>query len=383
MPIDNGVQNRYIIKNNKKLRYGYTTGSCAAAASKAATYGLLSGKSPEYVKLETPKGMTLHLEVLHVNHTLEEWCCGIQKDAGDDPDVTHGLWIYASVKKTKKTGVVLLGGLGVGHITQIGLEQPVGEAAINRVPREMITKAVLELCEEFQYHGGLEITISIPGGEEVAKKTFNPRLGIVGGLSILGTTGIVEPMSEAALIESIRIEMRMLKSQGKDYLLVTPGNYGQEYVKDHVSTKLPYSLKCSNYIGATIDMAVEMEFKGILFISHIGKFIKVSGGIMNTHSREADARAELLAAHGVWAGVSVQTAKDILHSLTTEEGLGILKENGKLSKTMERMTEQIDFYLQKRSYERLKIGAIIFSNVYGELGQTKDVGDLLDHILES
>lgn len=174
----------------------------------------------------------------------------------------------------------------------------------------MIAREVEQVIEEEGYEGGLKVTIWTPEGEKIGKRTFNPRLGIQGGISILGTSGIVEPMSEAALIKSIEIEMRMRVENGGRYLLVTPGNYGAAYLKEHIELDFSQNIKCSNYVGETIDMAVGMEAKGILFISHIGKFIKVAAGIMNTHSRSADGRAEIMAANAVRAGASLETAKE-------------------------------------------------------------------------
>ena len=284
----NGLENYYIIQNNKKLRYGYTTGSCAAAAAKAASILVLTGHRVKKVDLMTPKKILLHLEILDIQMEGDVVSCAVKKDGGDDPDATHGLLIYAKVKKVKEPGVFIDGGAGVGRVTKKGLEQPIGAAAINRVPRLMIVQAVEEICEEQEYKGGISVTISIPGGEETAKRTFNPRLGIVGGISVLGTSGIVVPMSEAALVASIRLEMEMRHANGAEYLLITPGNYGADFLKDKTALDVENSMKCSNFVGDTLDMAVDMGVKGILFVAHIGKFIKVAGGIMNTHSRNAD-----------------------------------------------------------------------------------------------
>lgn len=191
----------------------------------------------------------------------------------------------------KKQDLVIInidGGDGVGRVTKPGLDQPVGNAAINHVPREMIEKEVREVCELLDFKGTLDITISVPKGNELAERTFNPRLGIVGGISILGTSGIVEPMSSQALIDTIRVELRQRYSLGYDYVAVAPGNYGLDFMKESYGYDLDRSVKCSNFIGETIDMAADMGFKRMLLTGHIGKLIKVAGGIMNTHSREAD-----------------------------------------------------------------------------------------------
>ena len=373
----NGLEDCYVIKNSKKLRCGYTTGSCAAAAAQAATRMLLLQKQIPEVELMTPKGILLHLLTEDAHLEKERASCAIRKDGGDDPDATHGLLVYAQVTRSSQPGVQIDGGRGVGRVTKKGLWQPVGEAAINRVPREMIRDAVQSVCEELDYAGGISVVISVPGGEEVAKKTFNPRLGIEGGISILGTSGIVVPMSEAALIASIRLEMEMRHANGDEYLIITPGNYGEDFLREHVEIDLKNSMKCSNYVGETLDMAAEMGIKGILFIAHIGKFIKVSGGIMNTHSRHADSRAELMAAQAVRAGADLETVKRILDTITTEEAIDILKEKNLTEPVMKLVTEKIHYYLQHRCGGALETEAIIFSNAHGYLGETDGAEEML------
>lgn len=282
------------------MRYGFTTGSCAAAASKAAAYMLLTGKAKNKITIQTPKGIAYTADITDIKRSENEVSCAVIKDGGDDPDVTTGAYIYASVRILhsdtsalckKRQDLVIInidGGDGVGRVTKPGLDQPVGNAAINHVPREMIEKEVREVCELLDFKGTLDITISVPKGKELAKKTFNPRLGIVDGISILGTSGIVEPMSSQALIDTIRVELRQRYSFGYDYVVVAPGNYGLDFMKESYGYDLDRSVKCSNFIGETIDMAADMGFKRMLLTGHIGKLIKVAGGIMNTHSREAD-----------------------------------------------------------------------------------------------
>ena len=375
----NGLEDYYVIKNNKKLRYGYTTGSCAAAAAKAAARMLLTGETVENIDLMTPKGILLHLEILDIHKSEEEVSCAVRKDGGDDPDATHGLLVYAAVRKKKESGVTIDGGRGVGRVTKRGLEQPVGAAAINRTPRDMITEAVEDIADAFGYTEGFTVVISIPGGEEVAKKTFNPRLGILGGISVLGTSGIVVPMSEDALIASIHAEMRLRKENGGDHLLITPGNYGAAFVSSYPDVDVENSVKCSNYVGETLDYAVNLGIRGILFVADIGKFIKVSGGIMNTHSRCADSRAELMTAAAIRAGADLETAKQLLGTITTVEAIGILKEKGLLEKTMAEILPRIHYYLQHRIGEAFPTEAILFSNEYGFLGETAGAQEMLKH----
>mgnify|MGYP000183435349 CR=1 FL=1 len=372
-----GLEDAYIMRGSKKLRMGYTTGSCAAAAARGAAFMLLSGKEIQEVKIHTPKGIVLNLELLDIRRSAEKVSCAVRKDGGDDPDVTDKALIYAEVTFGTEEGIVIDGGFGVGRVTKPGLDQPVGNAAINHVPREMIEKEVCEVCVALDFHGALAVEISVPGGEELAKSTFNPRLGIVGGISILGTSGIVEPMSAQALLDTIRVELRQHRALGEQLVAVSPGNYGLDFMKRTYDYDLDRSVKCSNFIGQTIDMAVEYGFTHMLMTGHIGKLIKVSGGIMNTHSREADCRMELLAAAALMEDVQADLAKKILGCVTTEEALAFLKDAEKLEAVMRRVMEKICFYLNKRAAGKMEIECILYSNEFGELAASEHAHELL------
>ena len=378
--MNTGLEGKFVIKNNKKLALGYTTGSCAAAAAGAAARMLFNGDAVREIEQKTPKGITLHLEI--IDSKIEKDCasCAVKKYSGDDPDVTNGILVYAAVAFGKPGGeriVTIDGGTGVGRITKPGLEQKIGEAAINRIPRQMITEAVTEAMEEYDRYGEVLVKISVPEGVALAKKTFNPRLGIEGGISILGTSGIVEPMSEEALIASIRLEMKMHRKNGDNYLVISPGNYGTDYLCSSFPVASEKIVKCSNYLGETIDAAVELGFEGILFVSHIGKFIKVAAGIMNTHSRCADARMEILTANALKAGAPIEILKALMEAVTTEEGLRILSDHGYLEATMKFVMEKIEFYLNNRAYGNLKLSCLVFSNELGELGRFGDVEEFI------
>ncbi len=374
---------QFVYKNHKKLRYGYTTGSCAAAASKAAAAMLLSGKEISYVELHTPKGIDLRLEVLDISREDNAVSCAIQKDGGDDPDVTNGILIYAKVSRepADEAQIIIDGGIGVGRVTKPGLEQPVGAAAINKVPRQMIRENLEAVCEQYHYHGKLSVVISIPSGVELAAKTFNPRLGIVGGISVLGTSGIVEPMSEQALIDTIRVEMRQKLANGMEYLLVVPGNYGIDFLDQYGhGLQLEDAVKCSNFVGEALDAAVEFGAKGVLLVGHIGKFVKLAGGIMNTHSHNADARMELLTVHAALLGAPVELLQKMMECVTTDDALKYLKEADLMEPVMERIMEKMEFYVNQRAQHQLELGVITFSNVFGILSQTKNVPDLVKKI---
>ena len=376
------------------MRYGFTTGSCAAAAAAAACYMLLTGRKKEEMTILTPKGISYTAKLVDISINESSAACAIVKDGGDDPDITTGAHIVAeaaflqkeSLQKDKTDAVqqvIIRGGKGVGRVTKPGLDQPVGEAAINHVPREMIEKEVRRICALCDYNGKLQITISVPEGEEIAQKTFNPRLGITGGISILGTSGIVEPMSSQALLDTIQVELRQKKAMGQQMIAVTPGNYGLDFMKEAFAYDLDKSVKCSNFIGNTIDMAAETGFCGMLLTGHIGKLVKVSGGIMNTHSKEGDCRMELLATAALKSGGSKTQALEILEAVTTEEGIRILQEGGNLQMTMQILMEKIMFYLQKRAAGRLQIECMMYANGYGLLAESSGAEAMLEALMKN
>lgn len=375
-----GRNTQTVWKDQKQLRTGYTTGSCAAAAAKASAFMLLS-KEPVYqVSLKTPQGAVLYLDVECIDMGTDRVSCAVRKDSGDDPDVTDGVLVFAEVARRVGTAVSLDGGKGVGRVTKKGLDQPPGAAAINKVPRRMIVEAVEEQRRKFGCTFGLHIIISIPEGEALAEKTFNPRLGIEGGLSVLGTSGIVEPMSERALTDTICLEMKVLKENGHEWCYIVPGNYGSDFLTETLKYDGRLAVKCSNYIGETIDDAVRMGMKGILFVGHIGKLVKIAAGVMNTHSRQADCRMEVFAAHAARAGASRDTVRQLMECVTTAGAVEILKDSNMLEPVMQTIMDQIDVHLKQRAGKTLMTGAIVFSAEEGILGQTSRAAEILEHI---
>ena len=390
---------RDIGRTRSGLRYGWTTGSCAAAAAKAAAEMLLGGQEILQVRLMTPKGIGLLLDVEMTVRREAYVQCAVRKYSGDDPDVTDGLLICARAERisgpeadaavergafcvnvTDTLRIILDGGDGVGRVMKKGLEQCIGQAAINKVPRRMIMEETAGVCEKYGYTGVLKITVAIPQGEKTAEKTFNPRLGIEGGLSVLGTSGIVEPMSEKALTDTIYLEMKMLRDGGHRYCYVVPGNYGTDFLERTLRADPELAVKCSNYVGETIDDAKLLEMEGILLIGHVGKFIKLAAGVMNTHSRQADCRMEVFAAHAAMAGADRETVCRLMQCINTTEAIEILREQGLLGQVMKTVTERIEFYLRQRAGEELRIGMILFSLEDGILGRTKEADFLLEQI---
>ena len=388
-----------VYKDKKMLRRGYTTGTCAALAAQGAVSFLVSGIWPETAELMTPAGQMVRVPLMEKKAGNGAVSCAVKKDAGDDPDVTDGLLIFARARflpenagnareadhgtgtaSARERRVIIDGGEGVGRVTKAGLDQPVGAAAINSVPRRMIEDAVAEVLEEAGADRPVEILIFVPGGEKAAEKTFNPVLGITGGISILGTSGIVEPMSEEALIETIRAHMQVLRSEGRRFAAAVPGNMGERFLWSYLERegigKIP-AVVCSNFVGRTLDIAGELGFSGLLLAGHLGKLVKLGCGIMNTHSKEGDGRMETLVACALRAGVGTGTLKRIQEANTTEQALEELKAAGILKETMGALLERMDWYMRRRVPETLETGILVFDAAGTLLGATENARDLL------
>ena len=367
----------YVRSGQKLLRCGYTTGTCAALAAAGAAKLLLTGTAPAVLSLMTPKGLPVEIEPLFCRMNGGGAECAVVKDSGDDADVTGGMSIVATVRRSPEPGVAIDGGAGVGRVTKPGLDQPVGAAAINSVPRRMIAEQTRKICAEAGYTGGLSVVISIPGGEEAAKRTFNPMLGVEGGLSVLGTSGIVEPMSEQALIDTIAVELRQA-SHGSDRLILTPGNYGADYLHETGLDAIGVPVvKCSNFLGDALDIIAGLPFRQVLLVGHIGKLVKVAGGVMNTHSKYADCRTELFCAHAAVCGASQETCRALLGAATADACLSLLQEAGLTEAVTESLLLAIQAHLDHRSAGAFSIGAEVFSNQYGLLGRTKTAKEML------
>lgn len=369
----------YVTADGKRLRCGYTTGTCAALAAAAAARLLLTGRAPETVSLHTPKGWNVEVPVETPCLEGGAACCCVTKDGGDDVDATHGLPICARVEAIAGEGILLQGGSGVGRVTRPGLDQPVGEWAINHIPRQMIREAVDAVRRELDEPGGLCVTIFVPGGEEAARKTFNPHLGIEGGISILGTSGIVEPMSVKAIVETTALELRQAAASGARRMVLTPGNYGMEFLA-RGGVALPAGVpvvRCSNFIGEALDGAGAEGFSSVLLVGHIGKLVKLAGGIMNTHSRWADGRAELFCAHAALCGADRDTARALMDSATADQCLAVLDRAGLRAAVMSSLLEAVQRHLDRRAAGQFAVGAVTFSNQYGLLGMTRGAKEIL------
>ena len=374
----------YVRSGQKLLRCGYTTGTCAALGAAGAARLLLTGREPETVALRTPKGIVVEVAPLWCRSTDTGAACAIRKDGGDDVDVTTGLPVVASVVlEPDAPGVRIFGGEGVGRVTKPGLDQPVGEAAINHVPRQMIAEALEREAENAAYTGGFAVTISVEGGAETAKRTFNPHIGVEGGLSILGTSGIVEPMSQQAILDTIQLEMnqaalRTKNAQGPRRLVLAPGNYGLDYLASALPQfeRFPV-VKTSNFIGDTLDMAATAKFEEVLLVGHVGKLCKLAAGVMNTHSHTADGRAEVFCAHAALCGAAHEVCAALMDAATTDACLDILDGAQLRAPVLESILAAIQMHLDRRAGGAFRVGAVLFSNQHGPLGETKTAKELM------
>ena len=382
--------NEYVMKNGKKLRRGLTTGTCAAAAASAAAWDLLTGEVRKEVMLKLPDGQSVLLPVRKLQCAFgAEYA--VTKDSGDDPDVTNGTEIRAraefcydapenSFREEEFPGVCLQAGEGVGIVTKRGLEQNVGMPAINRIPRKMILSAACEALENSDREEEICITVSVPEGRKLARRTFNPMLGVEGGISILGTTGIIEPMSEKAIVDTIALQIRQKKEEGRTVLVLVPGNYGKRYAEQDLGLSSSAVVPCSNYIGESLDLAVASGFKKILLIGNLGKLIKVAAGIMNTHSRVSDARWEIMAAYAGIHGADASILRQIRECATTDAMLELLTEWKIRETVMEDLIRSLGQQLTRRTGDHAVCGSVVFSEQYGCLGQTAEAGKILDEM---
>lgn len=333
----------------KALREGFTTGSCAAAAALASCLWQRDGACPERVGIVVPAGKTFAPEII----AHGGYVCGVIKDGGDDPDITTGSEVRARVRLMESDGGIrFLAGDGVGTITLPGMKLPVGEAAINPVPRRMIEQAVRQVFPA----RAAEVTVSIPGGEELAKRTFNPRLGVVGGLSVLGTTGVVRPMSEEALKETIRLELSVRKSQGAEEIGLVFGSQGERAA--NALFPCMQAVQMSNFVGFALDSAAELGFLRVILLGQPGKLVKVSGGSMQTHSQYGDGRRETLIAHLALMGAPVELLEFVRQSVTLDGCISPIYDAG-FDAVWTHLADAAAAYAAARIHGEMRVDAVM------------------------
>lgn len=338
----------------QELRGGYTTGACAAAGVKAALL-FEAGHMADEVELTALDGTPLTIPVENVEKLPDGIRAEIVKFSGDDPDITNGVSVFTTIKHLPDgKGIKFKAGIGIGRVTKPGLSVPVGEPAINPGPRQLIQQVVKEMLGE---NPGLEVTISIPAGVELAKRTLNPILGVEGGISIIGTTGVLRPMSEEAFKNSLVPQIDVAKAAGYDSLVFVPGKIGERIA---VKYGLPTDaiVQTSNFIGFMLEAAVKRGTRQVLLFGHIGKLAKVAAGVFHTHNRVADGRMETLAAYAAAEGLPVEGVRRILACATTEDAMTVIEEYG-LQRVYRILTERASLRAKRYIFNEMEIGTIM------------------------
>lgn len=368
-------EDNFVYYNGRKLRKGYTTGTTATAASVAAAQAILDQKAPVVVKVNAANGTPVQFDVKECSFDRHHASVAIQKDGGDDQDATDGMLIYSTVTLRDDHTITLDGGEGIGRVTQDGLANKPGMPAINPTPYKLIQEGVRQVLGSEK---GADIVISAPEGERVAKLTYNPKLGIVGGISILGTSGIVTPMSEESWKHSISIEMNIHRKRGDTALILTPGNYGEDFLKDEMHISVDKQVQMSNFVGYVLKEVQRLGFTKLLLVGDLGKMIKVAGGIFSTHSKDADARAEIMVANLALMGAPLDLMKNVYGCLTTIAMIKLINEAGYqdvYQMIVDKIKGRADKLLAHKE-PKIDIDAVIFSRDTGFLAATKPLEEI-------
>ncbi len=358
---------------DRELREGFTTGTCAAAAALASALLLNGEHETECVEVTLPIGRVITVCIDECFFDGDAAVSSVIKDSGDDPDVTNGIKICARVSRIAKSEIVVTGGIGIGVVTRSGLQIKPGDYAINPVPLEQIKNTLKPFIKN---NSGFYVEIFCPEGEKVALKTYNPKLGITGGISILGTTGVVKPMSEDAYKKTLSLKMSVISSEGGESAVMTPGNYGSSFIEANYRIDPDLVITTGNYIGYMIDEAVKFRIKNVLLIGHIGKLIKVAGGIFNTHSRTADCRSEIFAAHHTLFCGNGDLVRELMSANTTDDCVRIVKDPDFYGYICDTIKKRCSDY----SYGEINFEVIIFNLECGILGRSANCDDMLKKV---
>lgn len=339
------------------MKKGFTTGSCAQAAAKAAAVMLTTGKLVRRIRIETPSGKALNLNLIGQRIKKSSAYCAVIKDSGDDPDITDGVKICAEVRFSAQKGVTITAGRGVGKVTKPGLAVKVGEYAINPVPRQMINKEVSAFLPQGK---GLKVIISVSEGKELARKTYNPRLGIIGGISIIGTSGIVVPKSLEAYKTSLSLQLDVLKAAGYKKAVLVLGYVGERFAKEVLKINDDSIIKIGDHVGFMLKECLKKGIKDILLIGHIGKLVKIAKGQFNTHSKFGDNRIDTIADYARACGAKKEVIKELAKQATAEATIDILRKN-KLMKVFERIAQKISVSIKEFLGEKIHVKCVLLS----------------------
>lgn len=376
--LNNEAEDNYVYYNGRKLRKGFTTGTTATASTVAAIRTLLSQKPQKKVTVHAANGKVAIFKVERTKFTKEKATCATRKDGGDDLDATDGALIYSTVNLRADKDIHLDGGKGVGRVTKAGLANKPGMAAINPTPCKVIKQAARK---ELGDQRGADIIISVPDGEKIAKQTYNPRLGIVGGISILGTSGVVVPMSNSAWKKSISIELNIHRKRGDTSVVLVPGNYGEDFAKDKLGIPGDQIVQMSNFVGYVLHETQRLKYDKVLLVGDMGKMIKVSAGIFSTHSQDADARAEVMVANlALMGGVPTDFLRKIYQCLTTVAMIDLINKAG-YQKVYQMIVDKIKLRAERllsRQKPHVGVDAVVFSQESGFLAATKPLAQIKD-----
>ncbi|MBD0380695.1 cobalt-precorrin-5B (C(1))-methyltransferase [Paenibacillus sedimenti] len=324
----------------KPLRHGYTTGSCATAGAKAALLALIEQAPQAQVAIRIPIGDTVAFTLHSCAYTQLWGEAAVIKDGGDDPDATHGAEIVVRVSWRAEPGVGIDGGIGVGRVTKPGLPVEIGQAAINPVPRKMIRETVQEVLDRYEIEHGVDVLVSVPAGEEIAKKTLNGRLGIIGGISILGTRGIVVPFSTAAYKASVAQAIRVAVQCGCDHIVLSTGGRTETFGMS-LYPGLPEEafIEMGDFVGFALTQCQRQGIRKVTLVGMMGKFSKVAQGVMMVHSKSAPVDFEFLAQVAIEAEAS-DTLVEEIRGANTAAQVGDLMAAGGLMRYFERLCER-------------------------------------------
>ncbi|WP_332630551.1 cobalt-precorrin-5B (C(1))-methyltransferase [Halalkalibacter flavus] len=352
-------------KDKKQMRSGYTTGACATATTKAALVALITGEEQLTAKIFLPVGKfaTFEMESCIVGSDFAE--AGTVKDAGDDPDATHGALIKARVSWADKPGITLDGGIGVGRVTKDGLPVPVGEAAINPVPRKMIHETAKEILHAYGIRQGITIIISVPEGEKLAEKTLNKRLGIIGGISILGTRGTVIPFSSSAYMASIVQAISVAKSSNCDHVVISTGGRSEKYgMQQYPNLPEEAFIEMGDFVGFTLKQCKKQGVKTVSLVGMMGKFSKVAQGVMMVHSKSAPVDFNFLESVARDAGVTDEELLGKIVNANTASQVGdLMLEHG-----CEKFFEILCSYCCRAGLKEVGGGIFIETSLYSMKG---------------
>lgn len=360
----------------KELRSGYTTGACAAAGVKAALL-FAAGESWQEIELTALDGTQLIIPVKAVERTADGLTAEVVKFSGDDPDITNGVSVFTTVRRLEQGNaeIVFRAGEGIGTVTKPGLSVPVGEPSINPGPRQLIRNVVAEVLGTS--HVALAVTIAIPAGVELARQTLNPILGVEGGISVIGTTGVLRPMSEEGFKNSLVPQIDVARAAGFTDLIFVPGKIGERIA---TGWGLPPAamVQTSNFIGFMLEAAAERKVERVLLFGHIGKLSKVAAGVFYTHNRIADGRLETLAAYGAAAGLPQAGVKALLAANTTEDALAVLQQAGLRDEVCKKLAERASLRAERYLFQKLKVGTVMVTLAGELLGMdetAKEIGE--------